>query len=559
MNRVFSIQGKLLPLIIPAMLCCSCVTQFSPDQAMSSPKIVEETKVRELLGAREQSPRQAGIPPNTPLRGAEQNLTAATTLPQPVPTKEANAIVLGLQEAVLMGLEHNQNFQVERLRPAISHSAEEVERAAFDPLLSASASHSHGQDMAVGATTSPAETLRHSPDGIETTKTGLGLSQATSLGATIELRAEQDKVAGHDADDAISRQQNWDLTITQALLRGRGPDVTLARLRQSRLDTEMSLYELQGAAEALVAQIEQGYWDFILADRSLAIYQQSLAIAKRQVEEVNERIKVGALAENELAAAEAEAAGRFQQLVTARGVLAKARLSLLRLVNPGGQADWQAEITLNEAPEMPEMAIDAVDNHVALALSKRADLNQARLLVRRRELEVTRTKNGLLPKLDLFVSLGGSRYTNSFSTVDDVKESDTVYAGGLTLELPLRNREARAKHAAAGWSLEQANAALHNMEQLVQVDVRSAHVDVEQADSQVKAADSTSCLREKTLALEQEKFRLGRSTTILVAQAQRDLVESQILQAKAVVGARKALLDLHRLEGSLLAYRGIAP
>jgi outer membrane protein TolC len=127
------------------------------------------------------------------------------------------------------------------------------------------------------------------------------------------------------------------------------------------------------------------------------------------------------------------------------------------------------------------------------------------------------------------------------------------------LEFPLLNRAAKAKHAAAGWSLDQANAALHNMEQLVQVDVRSAHVDVEQADSQVKAADATSRLREKTLALEQEKFRLGRSTTLLVAQAQRDLVESQIERAKAVIGARKALLDLHRLEGSLLAHRGIVP
>jgi len=265
------------------------------------------------------------------------------------------------------------------------------------------------------------------------------------------------------------------------------------------------------------------------------------------------------LAESEAAAAEAEAAARFQQLVSARGALAKARLTLLHLMNPGGQADWQAELTLNEAPEMPDMAIDAVNSHVALALSKRADLNQARLLVRRRDLEVTQTKNGLLPKLDLFVSLGGSRFTNSFSTNDDVTRNETSYAGGLTLELPVLNREAKAKHAAAGWSLDQANAALRNMEQLVQVDVRSAHVDVEQAAAQVKAAEATSHLREKTLALEQEKFRLGRSTTLLVAQAQRDLVESQINQAKAVIGARKALLDLHRLEGSLLAHRGIAP
>lgn len=552
MKRVFPPWGKTLPILTLAVLCCSCVKQFSADQAMSSPKIDGQSKLEELLAARDQSVRQAENEPG---------LTAPSTPDLPGQKKTSVPLALGLQEAVLMGLEHNQNFQVERLKPAIKRSGEEVERAAFDPLLSASASHGHGPGMTgdSSASHSTIEEFRQSTGDRETTRSSLGLSQATPLGATIELSADQTREETQRVIDTTSETQNWDLTVTQALLRGRGPDATLARLRQSRLDTEISLYELQGAAEALVAQIEQGYWDTVLADRSLEIYQQSLAIAQQQVEEVVERIKVGALAESEAAAAEAEAAERYQQLVSARSTLAKARLNLLRLLNPGGQADWQADPSLNEAPEMLEMAIDTVDNHVALALSKRADLNQARLQVRRQDLEVTLTKNGLLPKLDLFVSLGGSRYTNSFANADDFTDNETSYAGGLTLEFPLRNREAKAKHAAAGWSLEQANAALQNMEQLVQVDVRSAHVDVKQAEAQVKAAEATSRLREKTLSLEHEKFRLGSSTTLLVAQAQRDLVESQLKQVQAVVGARKALLDLYRLEGSLLAHRGIGP
>lgn len=534
---------KALPLLILTLLCCSCVRQFSPQQAMSNPKIAGETKLDRLLGARDQA------------------LAPTPAPPQDAPGQEALTASLSLQEAILMGLEHNQTFQVERLKPAISRSLEEVERAAFDPLLTAQASHGHGQDLRAGTSTTHTGTGTTAPTSadLETTKTGIDLSQPTPLGATIELSAEQNKLDAHDANDQVSRQQNWDLTVTQALLRGRGPAVGLARLRQSRLDTEMSLYELQGAAETLVAQIEQGYWDLILADRSLTIYQQSLAIATQQVEEVLERIKVGALAENEAAAAEAEAAGRYQQLVNASGALAKARLNLLHLLNPRGQMDWQTALTLMDPPEMTDMAVDTVDQHLKLAFSQRADLNQARLLVQRRELEVTQTKNGLLPKLDLFVSLGGSRYTNSFSTKDEASVSETAYVGGLTLELPVLNRAAKAKHNAAGWSLEQATAALANMEQLVQVDVRSAHVDVEQASSQVKAAEATSRLRAKTLNLEQEKFRLGRSTTLLVAQAQRDLVESQIELARAVVGARKAMLDLHRLEGSILAHRGIVP
>jgi outer membrane protein TolC len=129
---------------------------------------------------------------------------------------------------------------------------------------------------------------------------------------------------------------------------------------------------------------------------------------------------------------------------------------------------------------------------------------------------------------------------------------------GLNFEMPLGNRSARASYERSQLSLEQARAALRNMEQLVQVDVRSACVDVESVAGQVKATAATRALREKTLDTEREKFRVGKSTTLLVSQAARDALASQIAESEAIVAYRKALLALYRLEGSLLARRGIA-
>jgi outer membrane protein TolC len=51
---------------------------------------------------------------------------------------------------------------------------------------------------------------------------------------------------------------------------------------------------------------------------------------------------------------------------------------------------------------------------------------------------------------------------------------------------------------------------------------------------------------------------VGKSTSLLVAQAQRDLVASQIAETQAVANYLKALVALYRLEGSLLQRRGIA-
>ncbi len=43
----------------------------------------------------------------------------------------------------------------------------------------------------------------------------------------------------------------------------------------------------------------------------------------------------------------------------------------------------------------------------------------------------------------------------------------------------------------------------------------------------------------------------------MVASAQRDLVQSQISEIEAIINHIKALIEIYRLEGSLLEHRGI--
>jgi len=57
---------------------------------------------------------------------------------------------------------------------------------------------------------------------------------------------------------------------------------------------------------------------------------------------------------------------------------------------------------------------------------------------------------------------------------------------------------------------------------------------------------------------EQERFAVGSSTALQVAQAQRDLLNSQIAEIEAIVNYRIALVRLYLAEGSLLERRGIS-
>jgi outer membrane protein TolC len=458
-----------------------------------------------------------------------------------------------MAEAVLICLENNASLAVQRLNPAIRQTSETEAAAIFDPMLNADAAA--GRDEGERLARSGAETEAFTNDEAQGI---ISLSQYFPTGTTVGLEAGTQYTDSSLYDDSFY-ETRFGMTVNQALLRGLGRDVNLVRLRQARLETRMSEYELRGFSEALVAEVEHTYWDYALAQRQIEIVEESLKVARQQLNETEQLIEVGRLARAELAAVQAEVAAQEQALIEARANRESMRLRLLRLLNPPGPGIWERDVTLIYEPTLPDIRLEPVDQYVAVAMRMRPILNQTRLEIERGDLELVKTRNGLLPRLDLFVTLGKSGYANSFGDTFDRLDGDSYDAqAGLTFQLPLFNREAESLHRRAQLTREQTRKALDNLAQLVEVDVRSAHIDVDRTKQQIGASSATRRFDEEKLRTETEKLRVGRSTSYLVAQAQRDLLASRLAEVRALVNYIKALIDLYRLDGSLLERRGIA-
>jgi len=386
------------------------------------------------------------------------------------------------------------------------------------------------------------------------------------------LTLERDEFGLHDVAflDPVLDISEWDVLERQMLalvkpLFGVGRRRRRESLEHALDEWDRRVDELRGAAEALVADVEAAYWDFCLAGDRIAIYEESLRLAEQQRDETRARIDAGKLAGTELAAARAEVASRTDALIGAKGALETARIGLLRLLGPpGGRAVqgpasfWSREVKPLDRPASPAAGPSEVDEHVAKALAGRPDLNQARLAIERGELELVRTRNGLLPKLDLFVELGQTGYADSFSSAFDNLDENYQYSAGLALEYALGNRSARAKQRRAEISRAEAELALENLAQLAQLDVRTSHVAAVTARERIAATAAARALQDEALRAETEKFRVGKSTTFQVAQAQRDLVSARIAEVEAVVGYLQALVELYRADGSLLERRGVS-
>jgi len=460
---------------------------------------------------------------------------------------------LTLAEAVLLCLENNRSLLVQRLNPSIRQTFEEQERAIFDPSIGADASvgRVEGESLARAGS----ETEDFTTDAAEGF---IFLEQYFPTGTTVALEA------GSRMDDSSLYDDTFystrlGMTVSQALLRGFGTDVNRVRLQQARLDTRMTEYELRGFTEALVAQAERTYWDYALARRQIEIVETSLEVVRQQLEETQELIAVGRLARAELAAVQAEVAAQEQSLIEARANKESIRLQLLRLLNPPGDGLWEQEVELIHQPTLPEIKLEDVGLHVAVAQRMRPVLNEARLSILRGDLQIVQTRNGLLPLMNLFITLGKSGYASSFGdSMENFTEDNYDALAGFRFHYPVGNRDAKAAHRRALLSREQGQRALENLSQLVEVDVRTAYIEVNRTHQQISASSATRRFDEEKLRTETEKLRVGKSTSFLVAQAQRDLLVSRIAEVRALANYLKALIDLYRLDGSLLERRGIA-
>ncbi len=456
-----------------------------------------------------------------------------------------------LKDAIFMALERNPSFLIQRLEPKIAGTNVSEQLSTYDPKLNIVGNKSKNKTQRF---------LGSRPDPFELTtdryQYDVTLSQALPTGTIVSANANVAGTLSSIYQDQFSG--GYELTVTQSLLRGFGFGANLANIRHAKRDLEISTAELKSFAENLVADVENAYWTLLLTAQEINIRRRSLELAQRQLKESEERLAVGKLPVLELAAVHAEVATRQEALIDVQSRYEQARLQFLFLLNPEEQVSWSTIPILLDQPFIPKDSLDNIATHEAVALKYRSDLKQAQLMMKMGEIEISRTRNGLLPQLDFFITLSRTSYAKSFKEgLPDLKSPFYDIIMGVNFEFPVLNQRARAQSRRALYSHEQLELAMKNMERLIQRDVRSAYIEVIRSKQQTVATRVTRELQDKKLEAEQEKFRVGKSTNFLVLQAQRDFISSQLDEAQAMVAYLNALINLYVMEGTLLERRGI--
>lgn len=459
-------------------------------------------------------------------------------------------IHLRLNEAVQRALANSLDIKVISFDPAISR--EEVIQAAaeFDYVVFGAFNYEVKDDRTDSAFAGGHSEMRAWTGGIK---------QKTVTGGTWQLEWAWTRTW----DDANFRtfptryEPTLKLEITQPLLRDAWPALNLATLRVARLSHRQSLAEFRQKVEEIVAEVIVTYWRLVQARREVRIQQSLLDKTRQTLKRIVDRMPIDAT-QVQVKQAESAVESRNAMLIRARKTILDVQDKLRRLladrqINLAGEY----EIVPTTDPNQVKVELNATDQLVT-ALRHNAVLAQARLAIQVADITVRVAKNQTLPRLDLTASTGLQGLGPSeIAAREQFNSGDYAsYAVGMSLEIPIGNRERRAELRKRRWERLKAITTLQNLADQVAVEinngVRQVSTTFEEMRAQRAAVEAGKVQLQALEDTERIRGRLSPEFLQVKLQAQETLAAAERAELQAIIDYNTALTDLARIAGTIL-------
>jgi outer membrane protein TolC len=129
---------------------------------------------------------------------------------------------------------------------------------------------------------------------------------------------------------------------------------------------------------------------------------------------------------------------------------------------------------------------------------------------------------------------------------------------GFQLNIPLRNRIAKADQYRTELEYRQSQLYLEERKKAVRIEVRNARFALEQGASRVDAAREARDLAQKTLDIYQKEQQLGAGSNQQTLSAEHDLAVAENALVTAETGYAKDRVEMLRATGTMLDAYGIS-
>src|SRR5215475_14209895 len=384
----------------------------------------------------------------------------------------------------------------------------------------------------------------------------------------------------------------------QQLLSGFGWNNNRRNILISKNNRKIEDWVFTQQAITTITNTINSYWELVFARENVKVQQQAVTVAEKLYNDNKKQLEIGTMAPLDVTRAESELATDRQNLIVAQTIQLQNQQILKNAIskNPLAANFVNVEIIPTDMPTRPE-AIEApsFEQAVSEAFAKRPDVQELAINILNGQIDVSATRNALLPTATLtaqYGSVGLSSNQSTFTTAT-IAGAPIVNGAGqpipgefvpgtqvtpvgivkggfgdamssvfhnnfpdynvqLSVTVPIRNRSAQADNQRAILTQRQLEAQMQQLKNSALLDVRNTYIALEQDRARVDAAAKARELQQQTFDAEQKKYQLGASTVYLVIQTQRDLISAQGTELRALTDLVEAKANYERALGRTL-------
>ncbi len=449
--------------------------------------------------------------------------------------------------------------------------------ASYDPLITGSVGAEHQTTPLANQQIYGVPSLQSN-----TGQANVSYSQAFPTGTSFTVEFNNGRQTTNSPFFNLSPVLNsmYRFSFQQQLLAGFGFGPNMRYLTIAKNNKKISDIAFKDQVTATITQIKNIYWDLVNAYEQARVNEQSLAFAQQSFDNAKKQLQLESVPAMDVMRAEAEVSKRDQDLTVAR-----TSLQLQELLIKNALTKSLDDPVLEAVPVVPVDRLESVETQstqaiqdlITEALRDRPELNESDVDLVNRQISGKAARNALLPSLALVGFYGGSGLAGPLNPIYNLPTPNTSnvptdYSGalqnafnnsspdyyiGLSLNIPLRNRVAKADQYRSELEYRQAELRREQLKKQIRIEVRNAQYALEQTGARVAAARKARDLAQRTFEITQKELTLGAGSTFQTMTAQRDLSIAELDMVTAMTTYEKAKVELDRATGSTLEHNGI--
>ncbi len=408
-------------------------------------------------------------------------------------------------------------------------------------------------------------------------------------------------------------QSTMTIELTQPLLQGFGRTVNDRYIIEAKNTVKVGESQFAQQVINTVTQVATDYWELVFARENVKVEQVAVAADQQLYENNKKQLEIGTMAPLDVITAQSQLATDQQALVQAQTTQLLDETTLLVAITKDPLAGPLKGVEIVPTTPIFNPNVDSIslEDAVKEAWQKRPELQQAQLNLKNAGVEVKATRNLLLPQLNLFGEYQAAGLAGVFTPTTDtgtffpngnifapgavvdgfipvgaipigvageplttagtpirtglaedlsrvIRGRYPTFEGGITLNLPIRNRAAQATNATAQLNEREQEVGLLQTQNTIVLNVRQTMIVLEQDRAAITAAQEARVYAQQSYDDEVKRLQLGTSTAFTVIQKQQLLTAAEGVELRDRINLIEAELNFNQAMGRTLEVHNIS-